>query len=118
MLQIALAVRLVAFLSLFGLGFADFAVRGRLALVSFVLVVLAWSLLSVASTALAAPLAPVGKGEALGIFNAATAAAGMIGAAMGGWMAGVWGYNAASGLAAMGVAVGLALAFALPGSRS
>ncbi len=117
-LRIGLVVRLIAFLSLFGLGVTTILLRGELALLSFVFVVLAWSLLSVAGTALAAQLTPIGEGEALGIFNAATAVAGMIGAAMGGWIASVWGYDAAAGLAAVGVVMGLLLASLLDRSRS
>jgi uncharacterized membrane protein YeaQ/YmgE (transglycosylase-associated protein family) len=51
----------------------------------------------------------VGEGAGMGIFNAANAIAGVIGAALGGWVAGRWGYNAASVLAVVGVVLGLAL---------
>jgi uncharacterized membrane protein YeaQ/YmgE (transglycosylase-associated protein family) len=35
----------------------------------------------------------------MGLFNAVTSLAGVLGAALGGWLAGQWGYNAASGWA-------------------
>jgi predicted MFS family arabinose efflux permease len=107
----ALGVRLVAFLGLLGLGLTHVGAAPWLALLAFLFVVLAWSLLSVGGTALTARLSPVGEGEGLGIFNAVTAVAGVIGAALGGWVAGQWGYNAVSGLAAGGVGLGLLLLF-------
>lgn len=112
-LRIALAVRLLAFLGLLILGFTRYGGRGYLALLAFLFVVLAWSLLSVSGTALTAELSPVGEGEGMGLFNAATAVAGVIGSAVGGWIAGRWGYPAALGLAVTGVAIGLAIAVAV-----
>jgi len=109
-LQIGLGLRLFAFLGLLGLGLAQFDSRHWLALSGFALVVLAWSLLSVSGTALTANLAPIGEGAGIGIFNATTALAGVMGAAAGGWVAGYWGYNAVSGLAAVGVALGFLFA--------
>jgi MFS family permease len=108
----ALGVRLVAFLGLLGLGLTHLGAAAWLALLAFLFVVLAWSLLSVGGTALTARLSPVGEGEGLGIFNAATALAGVVGAALGGWAAGQWGYSAVSGLAAAGVGLGLLLLLA------
>ena len=109
-MQAALGVRLLAFLSLLGLGFAHISGQSWLALLAFAFTVLAWSLLSVSGTTLTARLSPAGEGEGMGIYNAVTALAGVIGAALGGWVAGLWGYRAVSGLAAIGVAVGLLLA--------
>jgi MFS family permease len=108
--QVALGVRLLAFLALLGLGLLHVSGQGGLALVAFGFVVLAWSLFSVSGTALAACLSPVGEGTGMGIFNAATALASVFGAASGGWVAELWGYNAVSELAAGGVALGLLLA--------
>jgi len=109
-LRMALGVRLVACLSLLALGFSRSGGRGWAALLAFVFVVLAWSLLSVSGTALAAELSPVGEGEGMGLFNAATAVAGVMGSAAGGWIAGRWGYPPALGLAVLGVGSGLILA--------
>ncbi len=108
-LQIGLGLRLFAFLGLLSLGLVQF--EGHwLALLGFALVVLAWSLLSVSGTALTANLAPIGEGAGMGIFNAVTALAGVVGAAAGGWVAKSWGYNAVSGFAAAGVALGFLVA--------
>jgi predicted MFS family arabinose efflux permease len=82
-----------------------------LSLVAFAVIVIAWSLLSVSSTGLVARISPVGEGSGLGIFNAATAAAGVSGAAVGGWVAGRWGYRAALELAIAGTVLGLVLTF-------
>jgi len=105
-LKAALGVRLLAFLSLLTLGITQIG-QAWLALLSFLFVVLAWSLLSVSGTALTAQLSPVGEGEGMGIFNATTALAGTVGAILGGWVSEYWGYNGALALAAIGVAFGL-----------
>jgi len=47
----------------------------------------------------------------MGIFNATTAIAGVIGAVLGGWAAGLWGYNSIVILALLGVSLGLGLSF-------
>ena len=74
------------------------------------LIVLPWSMLSVSSTALTAHLSPVGEGTGIGILNATSAIAGMLGAMVGGWLAAHWGYYAVLGLAVSGLTAGLALA--------
>jgi MFS family permease len=112
-LRIALGVRLLACLSLLALGFTQANARGWLALLAFLFVVLAWSLLSVTGTALAAELSPLGEGEGMGLFNATSAVAGVIGSAAGGWIAGRWGYPPAVGLAVLGVGCGLTLALGI-----
>jgi DHA1 family tetracycline resistance protein-like MFS transporter len=106
-LRIALAVRLLAFVGLLALGLTHPGDRGWLALLAFLFVVLTWSLLSVSGTALTAQLTPANEGQAMGLFNATTAVAGVLGAVLGGWCAGRWGYAAALGLAVLGVAGGL-----------
>jgi len=116
-LRVALAVRLLAFLGLLMLGFTRYGGRGYLALLAFLFVVLSWSLLSVSGTALTAELSPVGEGEGMGLFNAATAVAGVIGSAVGGWIAGRWGYRPALGLAVLGVGCGLILALGIQPAR-
>jgi MFS transporter, DHA1 family, tetracycline resistance protein len=111
-LEIALGVRWLAFLGLLVLTLVPAGRHGWLALLAFLFVVLAWSLLSVSGTALTAQLSPVTEGEGMGIFNAATALAGVIGAALGGWIAGRWGYASVIGFAVVGVAGGLPLTIA------
>jgi MFS family permease len=109
-LRIALAVRLLGFVGLLVLGLTHPGDRGWLALLIFLVVVLTWSLLSVSGTALTAQLSPASEGQAMGLFNATTAVAGVLGAVLGGWCAGRWGYAAVLGPAVLGVAGGLMLA--------
>jgi MFS family permease len=82
---VAVAILAVAFLSRAG--------GVPLVLASFVIMVMAWPLLGVSGTALAAELAPGEKGEALGLFNAASSLAGAIGAFLGGWATEAFGYG-------------------------
>lgn len=110
-LETALGVRLLAFLSILALGLLHLGGQGWGALLAFTFVVLSWSLLSVSGTALTAHLSPFGEGEGMGIFNAVNALAGVTGAALGGWAVGRWGYNAVSGLAVIGITLGLILVF-------
>ena len=113
-LRVSLVLRLLAFAGLLWLGFLPVSsALGFAALATFGLVVWAWSLMSVSGTALAARLSPIGEGQGLGIFNAVTAVAGVLGAILGGWAAGVWGYSAILVLALLGVIIGLALSLLL-----
>ncbi len=64
-----------------------------LVLAGFAIMVMAWPLLGVAGTALAAQLAPGEKGEALGLFNAMSSLAGAVGAFAGGWATAHFGYG-------------------------
>ncbi len=77
-----------------------------LALAGFIMMVMAWPLLGVSGTALAAQLAPGDKGEALGLFNAASSLAGAAGAVLGGWAMEAYGYGTVCVVCA--VVVGLA----------
>lgn len=76
-----------------------------LALTGFVILVMAWPLLGVSGTALAAQLAAGEKGEALGLFNASSSLAGAVGAFLGGWMMDTVGYGEVCAAAAVVVAV-------------
>jgi DHA1 family tetracycline resistance protein-like MFS transporter len=113
-LRVSWGIRLAAYAGLFGLAFFHFNAAAWLAILGFGLVVCAWSLISVSGTALAAQLSPVGEGEGLGIFNAVSALAGVLGAAMGGWAATRWGYASVPLLGIIGLGLGLALGFRLP----
>jgi MFS family permease len=109
---IGMSARLAAFLGLLCLGLTQPSARSWLALVIFTLVVLAWSLLTVSGTALTARLSASSKttkGEAMGLFTAASAVSGVIGAALGGWVAGHWGYAAVLALSVCGLCIGLLL---------
>jgi DHA1 family tetracycline resistance protein-like MFS transporter len=108
-LQAGLAVRLGAVGALLGLGVATFPERAWLGIVAFVVLDLAWSLLSVSGTVLASRLAALAEGEAMGLYNTAAALASLLGAALGGWVADQAGYNGVWWLGIAGVAVALGL---------
>ncbi len=106
-LRSGLALRTLAFAALAALAFATVAGRGWGALAGFVLVVLAWSLLTVSGTSLAALLSPVGEGAGLGIYSATSSLAGVTGALLGGAIAGGWGYRAVPITSAVALGLGL-----------
>jgi MFS family permease len=111
-LRAALGMRLLAFLTILSLGCVSVQSQSSLAVMMGVpLIVLPWSMLSVSSTALTAHLSPVGEGTGIGMLNATSAIAGMLGAMVGGWLAAHWGYHAVLGLAVAGLAGSLALAW-------
>jgi len=110
-LQRFLGVRLTAFISFFLLEVFYFGGPVQLIFLSFSFVVLCWPFLIVSGTALTALLSPFGEGEAMGIFCAVFATACVTGSALGGWLAGQWGYNAPSGMAVATEALGLMLMY-------
>jgi MFS family permease len=116
-LQGALGMRLLVFMGLFALGLTPAGGHRQLALLGFAPIVLCWALLSVSGTALTAHLARHNEGEGMGLFNAVTSLAGVLGAALGGWLAGQWGYNVASGLAVVGITLGLCLSLTIRPER-
>jgi MFS family permease len=91
---VAVAVRLMGF-ALLGLMLL-LAVPGRteLALLGFGLITLAWPLLSVAGTGLAARLTPIGEGAAIGLLSAIGALATVIGTVVAGPVVRELGYSA------------------------
>jgi DHA1 family tetracycline resistance protein-like MFS transporter len=91
-LQAGFALRAIA-IALLALAFLSANGGVPLALAGFVVLVVAWPLLGVSGTALAAQRAPGEKGEALGLFNASTALASAIGAFLGGWAMELVGYG-------------------------
>jgi DHA1 family tetracycline resistance protein-like MFS transporter len=105
-----LSIRLLAFAGLLTVGLLGAAGQNWLALVAFAFVVMSWSLLSVSGTVLTARLSSVGEGEGMGLFNAVTALAGVAGSALGGALAGRWGYLAVPALASGSIALGALLA--------
>ena len=113
-LRVSLGLRLVALAGMLWLALMPASgIAGLLALLAFAFVVWAWSLMNVSGTALAASLSPVGEGEGMGIFNATTASAGVIGAVLGGWAAVVWGYGSIVTVGLIGVTLGLGLSLLL-----
>ncbi len=105
-LREGLFLRIIAFLALTIFAIEPVPGRGWFAILFFLVVVLAWSLLSVSSTALVAFLSPKNEGEGMGIFNAITALSGVIGAGLGGWAANLWGYDAIPIMGLVGVGAG------------
>lgn len=108
-LRAGLALRAFAYVGL-GVLVLDRAASGSqavLALALFAVVVLAWSLLSVAGTNLAAGLSQLPEGEALGFFNAVAAVAGISGSLLGSAVAASIGYGGIAWLAALGGALAL-----------
>jgi MFS family permease len=105
-LTAGLAVRIVAGAFL-GIAFLSQTGHLMLAMAGFVTMVMAWPLLGVSGTALAAQLAPGEKGEALGLFNATSALAGALGAFVGGWATEEFGFGMVcmAGAVIIGVAV-------------
>lgn len=75
----------------------------------FVLVVLAWPLLSVSGTELAARLSPFSQGAAIGIFNAAFALATVIGTFSSGPLVRYIGYQAINEIALVAIALSILL---------
>jgi DHA1 family tetracycline resistance protein-like MFS transporter len=106
-LTYGLSVRLLAFAVLFSLSGVPFAGRSWVAVACLIAVVLSWSLLSVSGTALMARLSAGSEGKGIGLFNAASALAGVSGAALGGWVAEHWGYPVALVLPVAAISLGL-----------
>jgi DHA1 family tetracycline resistance protein-like MFS transporter len=102
-------IRLGCLVALSALAAGHLAGRGLLAEAAFAAFVGAWAILSVSGTALAAERSPVGEGGGMGLFNAASAVAGVLGAVFAGWAAAAWGYGAVPLVGAACVACGLAV---------
>lgn len=104
--QWGLAVRIVGFVLLLASTALPAHLRLSASAVGFLLIVMAWPVLSVAGTGLAAHLATFSEGAAMGLFNASLALATVIGAFASGPLIGAFGYPA---ILWMGVAgIGLA----------
>lgn len=76
-----------------------------LAAAGFVLIVLAWPLLSVSGTGLAALLAPFSEGAAMGLFNAALAFGTVIGTFASGFLVKDFGFQVIPVMALLGIAL-------------
>jgi predicted MFS family arabinose efflux permease len=106
-----LMVRLAGF-ALLSLRLLPWPLPGRtgLALLGFGLIVLAWPLLSVAGTGLAARLTPIGEGAAIGLLSATGALATVLGSIIAGPAVRALGYPAALFAGLLGVVVSVAIA--------
>jgi MFS family permease len=106
---VALAVRLVGFV-LLSLLLLPVPGRAGLALLGFGLIVLAWPLLSVAGTGLAARLTPIGEGAAIGLLSATGALATVLGNVIAGPVVRALGYPVALYAGLLGMVVAAAIA--------
>lgn len=107
-LRVAIAFRVALLLGMAVVALLPLGARGLWALLLFAGVVLAWSLISVAGTTLAADSA-LSEGEAMGLFSANGALAGVSGALLGGVLVRYFGYVALPLAAAAFIFVGVIL---------
>jgi MFS family permease len=92
MLFLGYCLRAFSLAGLFSVSLLPLPFHIPVALISFALAVLTWSLLSVAGTTLAAD-SSLPEGEAMGIFSAVSALAGVLGSLTGGLVAHWFGYT-------------------------
>ena len=116
-LRLGFAVRLLALVILAALAYTPVPGRSAWAELWFAVVVASWAPIGMSGAAVAAQRATTGEGEAIGIFTAATAVAGAIGAAIGGAAAGWWGYGAVPVVGAACIIAGLLISVADPGAH-
>ncbi len=114
LLQIGFGIRILAFLGFLSIGFANGTTHPGLALFNFLFIVLAWSLLSVAGTEMTSELSRSNEGEGLGLYNAATSIAGVLGAVLGGALADRFGYSAIQIFALISIGLGLVIVTLIP----
>ncbi|MGH8278055.1 MAG: MFS transporter [Gammaproteobacteria bacterium] len=118
--QLGLWVRLAGFALLLLPLIAPLRPRFPFAAAGFALIVIAWPVLSVAGTDLAARLAPFSEGAAMGLFNSALSLATVIGALASGAQVAAFGYRsvAIAGLVGIGIAIVLGLGLKPGGAES
>jgi MFS family permease len=117
LLSAGICARMIALVTLGVVAYLHPSSPAVPALVAFGLFQGTWPLLSVASTDLAAELAPIGEGTAMGLFNAAAAAASALGAITGGIVADRFGYESVNVFAAAGALFSLLCALPLRNAR-
>jgi MFS family permease len=98
------ALRIAGFLLLAILLAAPLPGEAALAMLGFLLVMLAWPILSVSGTGLAATLTTVGEGAAMGLLSASGAIATILGTFLGGWLVPAYGYKVVPLVALIGLA--------------
>jgi MFS family permease len=79
------------------------------AMIGFILVVLAWPIISVSGTGLAASLTPIGEGAAMGLLAATSAMATLLGTVLAGPLVQAFGYRVAPPIAIAGLLSAAAL---------
>ncbi len=108
-LDASVLIRAGAFLCLWLLTFSTGRSTGAVSLLLFGAIVLAWSPISVSSVAFVASASTIEEGEAMGLYNAASSIAAIIGSLAGGMIAVAAGYRAVPLLAAALLGMGLFL---------
>jgi predicted MFS family arabinose efflux permease len=91
--QVGLALRMAGFGMLGVLTLIPLSGKVVFAMLGFTLVMLAWPVLSVSGTGLAARLTPIGEGAALGLLAASAAVATVLGIFLGGPLVEAFGYR-------------------------
>ena len=106
-LMLGMAARLALLGVLAGVGLLHAGWVGWVVLIGFALVQFVWPLLAVGANSLSVRLAPDARGEAIGLFNAATALSAAVGSALAGAVFGAGGFAllAAVSFAAVGAAL-------------
>jgi predicted MFS family arabinose efflux permease len=106
-------IRFVGFVLLALPLFAPVGHGFAFAAIGFALIVIAWPILSVSGTDLAARLAPFSEGAAMGLFNSAFSLATMIGAFAGGPLVATFGYHSIAIAGLVGIALAIVLGLRL-----
>jgi len=107
--QLGLAVRMAGFGILAALTLTAPPGVAALAIVGFTLVTLAWPVLSVSGTGLAARLTPIGEGAAMGLLEASGAMATLLGIILAGPLVDALGYQVVPPIAIVGLLVAVVL---------
>ncbi|MEY2342924.1 MFS transporter [Acidithiobacillus sp. IBUN Pt1247-S3] len=101
----SLILRFIGFALLLGVFFLPIP-KALIALLGFVLIILAWPLQSISGMTLTARLTPLSQGAAMGLFNASGAVATVVGTFLGGPLVAAIGYPALSAMALIGILLG------------
>lgn len=101
----SLSLRFLGFALLLAVFFLPIP-KTLIALVGFVLIIVAWPLQSISGTTLTARLTPFSQGAAMGLFNASGAIATVMGTFLGGPLVQFIGYPALSAMALIGILLG------------
>ena len=101
--RLGLAVRIAGFGVLGALALLSFSAAPTVAMLGFILVVLAWPVLSVSGTGLAASLTLVGEGAAMGLLAASSAVATLLGTLLAGPLVRALGYRVVPPIAIVGL---------------
>lgn len=116
--RVGLAVRLAGFGTFAALTLLSPSAIPALAMLGFILVVLAWPVISVSGTGLAASLTPIGEGAAMGLLAASSAMATLAGTILTGPLIQAVGYQVVAPIAIVGLLSAAVLTGQLHGELS